>query len=175
MFADSIVFICAHNIDGCMGFIINKPHELTLDGLLDRVDGVEHDAIASANSLVSPHQLIRMGGPVDENRGFILHSSDYEADATIPVTEDISLTSTLSILHDIANQRGPRQAMVSLGYAAWEYNQLEQEIADNDWLTLDTLPDDLVFNDQLIDKYDDALGMIGIRSRALYVSEPGHA
>ncbi|MEM1378542.1 MAG: YqgE/AlgH family protein, partial [Pseudomonadota bacterium] len=118
VFTDAIVFICAHNEDGCMGFIINKPHEISLSGLLRRVDGMERQPSDVIDELISEHQTVRLGGPIDENRGFILHSTDYEVEATIPVTPEIALTSTLSILRDISNGIGPRQAMISLGYAS---------------------------------------------------------
>ncbi|MEN0001730.1 MAG: YqgE/AlgH family protein [Pseudomonadota bacterium] len=174
MFGGTIIYVCAHNADGCMGFIVNKAHKITLSELMSRVGDNEdappiHEAVNYAG-----HAAVRVGGPVDENRGFILHSSEYELDATIPITPDISLTSTREALLDLAQLRGPRQAVVSLGYASWGANQLESEISKNYWLTLDACTK-LIFDDQLDNKYDTALGLIGIHSRASYVSEPGHA
>ncbi|MEL6203114.1 MAG: YqgE/AlgH family protein [Pseudomonadota bacterium] len=176
MFGDSLIYICAHSKDGCMGFIVNKPHEMVLDELISRVD-VSSPALAARTQpldLTAKDRQLRVGGPVDENRGFILHSGDYEAESTIVINSDVSLTSTISALEDVAEYRGPRDSVISLGYSSWGANQLEDELSKNFWLTLDG-PKDLIFDQQLETKYDSALAMIGITSKAAFVAEPGHA
>ncbi|MEO1701222.1 MAG: YqgE/AlgH family protein [Pseudomonadota bacterium] len=174
LFGDTLVYVCSHSDDGCMGFIVNKPHQMRLNELIRKVDV----SPSQVRQLVSHTDVgirsLRVGGPVDENRGFILHSTDYEVESTIQINEEVSLTSTLTALEDVASKRGPRQAAVSLGYSSWAANQLEDELTKNFWLILDG-PNELIFSDDLEPKYDLALGMIGIRSRAAFVSEPGHA
>ena len=157
-----------------MGFIVNKPHQMTLYELIKKVDMGKAPKSRPQLRSGTDMQALRHGGPVDENRGFILHSADYEVESTIPINDEVSLTSTLSALEDVAEMRGPRRAVVSLGYSSWGANQLEDELSKNFWLMLDG-PNDLIFNDRLDLKYDQALGIIGIHSRAAFIPEPGHA
>ncbi|MEO1747161.1 MAG: YqgE/AlgH family protein, partial [Pseudomonadota bacterium] len=101
-------------------------------------------------------------------------ATSSNADTVEVINPDVSLTSTVSALEDVAEYRGPRDSVISLGYSSWGANQLEDELSKNFWLTLDG-PKDLIFDQQLETKYDTALAMIGITSKASFVSEPGHA
>jgi putative transcriptional regulator len=136
-FAGSLVCLCAHSSAGAMGLILNQPiPKLSFEALLKQI-GVEP---------LPPVRSIRMvnGGPVEEGRGFVLHSAEWQAEGSMPVTRDVTLTASLDVLKAIASGGGPRQGLLALGYAGWGAGQLEREIARNDWLHV--APDeDLIF------------------------------
>ena len=96
---------------------------------------------------------MRNGGPVDRSRGFVLHSGDYTVESSLPVSDDICLTATVDILRAISAGRGPRHALMALGYAGWGAGQLENEIAENGWLTCPASPE-LLFDADIDRKYD---------------------
>jgi putative transcriptional regulator len=117
---------------------------------------------------------VLQGGPVDTGRGFVLHSSDfYIKDATLKIAEGICLTATIDILKAIAKGVGPKHAILALGYAGWAPGQLENEIQENGWLHCDADPD-LIFGDDIEDKYSRALRKIGI-DPGMLSNEAGHA
>jgi len=136
-FAGSLVCLCAHSPAGAMGLILNQPiPKLSFEALLKQI-GVEP---------LPPARVIRMvnGGPVEEGRGFVLHSAEWQAEGSMPVTGEVTLTASLDVLQAIARGGGPRQGLLALGYAGWGAGQLEREIARNDWLHV--APDeDLIF------------------------------
>lgn len=136
-FAGSLICLCAHSSAGAMGLILNQPiPKLSFEALLKQI-GVEP---------LPPVRSIRMvnGGPVEEGRGFVLHSAEWQAEGSMPVTRDVTLTASLDVLKAIASGGGPRQGLLALGYAGWGAGQLEREIARNDWLHV--APDeDLIF------------------------------
>ncbi|MBS0273434.1 MAG: YqgE/AlgH family protein [Proteobacteria bacterium] len=154
-FEKSVIFMCAHSADGAMGLIINKPIEgLGFHELVKNLD-----IRATSNTPDSP---VLFGGPVDTGRGFVLHSSDYmSANATMPVTKDISLTATLDILKAIAEGRGPEQSAFTLGYAGWGPGQIENEIRLNGWVHCDA-DSRIVFETQMNSKWSAALRKLGI-------------
>lgn len=171
-FARSVVYICAHSDAGAMGFIINRPQPVTFADLLLHLELIDrNDAIMLPDH--ARHFPIQCGGPVDQSRGFVLHSDDYLSDSSIPVSDDISLTATLDIVRAISDGRGPRNATMMLGYAGWGPGQLEQEIARNGWLHC-AATEDLIFDRFLDDKYDRALAMMGINP-AMLSMDVGHA
>ncbi len=171
-FARSVVYVCAHSANGAMGFIINKAQPFTFASLLTQLD-----IVSDENEIRLPRKgqevSVCMGGPVEKARGFVLHSSDYDSDSTVPVSEDISLTPTLDILKAISRGVGPTTAIMVLGYSGWSAGQLEAEIAANGWLTCEA-DVDIVFAPELDDKYNRALGLLGIDPLFLN-SEAGHA
>jgi putative transcriptional regulator len=172
-FDRSVVFLCAHSQEGAMGFIINQELESPAipDFLMqleiineDEVDGIP-DELAKA--------ALNVGGPVEPGRGFVLHSYEYESDATLDVTDTVRLTATLDILRLIATGKGPKNCLVALGYAGWSAGQLEDEISSNGWLTVDA--DDLIIFDQdHTKKYERSLKLLGVDA-ALLSSDAGHA
>ncbi|HMQ57084.1 MAG TPA: YqgE/AlgH family protein [Rhizobiaceae bacterium] len=171
-FERTVIYICAHNDEGAMGFIINDSQSITFPELLVQtgiVDDKEQIKLPAAARLLP----VRRGGPVDESRGFVLHSQDYHSGATLPVSEQICLTSTVDILRAISQGRGPKKAMMALGYSGWGAGQLESEIANNGWLTCPANPD-LVFDIDDETKYDRIFRMMGISPGSLS-SEVGHA
>lgn len=154
-FEQSVVFMCAHSDDGAMGLIVNKRAEdLKLGDLLAQL-GIE----AGQRPIEMP---VHVGGPVEHGRGFVLHSDDYGSNSsTLRVDQGFGMTATLDILEDIANGRGPKAAILALGYAGWGPGQLEGEIQQNGWLTCDATPD-LVFAADDGAKWKQALAVLGI-------------
>ncbi|MGI3169216.1 YqgE/AlgH family protein [Pseudooceanicola sp. C21-150M6] len=149
-FDRSVILLCAHSEEGAMGLIVNLPtDEVTLADLADQLDlDMEED---------QSDMPVYSGGPVEQERGFVLHSSEYSsAISTMPVTEDICLTGTLDILEDLSEGTGPDVAMVFLGYCGWGPGQLEAEIAQNAWLIGDA-PMRLIFATPDAAKWEAAL------------------
>lgn len=117
-FARSVVYICAHSDAGAMGFIINRPQQITFTDILLHLKLVDsNDAIMLPNR--TRDFPIQSGGPVETGRGFVLHSDDYGSESSIPVSDEISLTATLDIVRAISNGHGPKRATMLLGYAGW--------------------------------------------------------
>ena len=165
-FERSVIYICVHNEDGAMGLVVNRLSEdLTFPDLLEQV-GVE---LTSENVSMPIH----IGGPVEAGMGFVLHTSDYVQGSTIQVNDTISLTHTVEILKDIADGRGPRQAILALGYAGWGAGQLDGEIQENSWLNV--LADEgLIFEGSQRDKWQRSIAKLGV-DVSLLSGEAGHA
>jgi len=173
-FAGSVIYMCAHSGQGAMGLIINqKARDISFGELL-----VQTRVLKDASALRLPPPIrgmpVHVGGPVDIERGFVLHSAEYAADnSTMAIDDGVSLTSTIDILRAIANGRGPDRALLALGYAGWSAGQLERELQANGWLHCEATPE-LVFDVSIEEKYARALSTIGIDPAQL-VSEAGHA
>ncbi len=173
-FARSVIYVCAHSTDGAMGIIVNQPAEhISFPDLL-----VQLDVIPAADLIQLPmcagDVKVLKGGPVDTQRGFVLHSSDfYIENSTLPIDEGICLTATLDILKAIARGDGPKSAILALGYAGWAPGQLENEIQHNGWLHC-SADSELVFGGDIVGKYDKALKKIGVHLGMLS-TEAGHA
>ncbi|MCL2430316.1 MAG: YqgE/AlgH family protein [Alphaproteobacteria bacterium] len=137
-FTQSVIFVCAHTPEGAMGIVVNRPLEApSFDDLLKQLE----------ISPVPPARRIRLcaGGPVDNARGFVLHTSDWTSDASLQVDDQLSLTASLDVLKAIAEGGGPRQGILALGYAGWGPGQLDAELTNNVWLSVS--PDEtLVFD-----------------------------
>lgn len=166
-FDRSVVYMCAHSSDGAMGLIVNKPMEqLSFVDLLVQLEIIPEERRIRLPSPMSGMKVHR-GGPVDTSRGFVLHSSDFHLDnATLPISEELSLTATLEILKAIAEGRGPERSLLTLGYAGWAPGQLEAEIQQNGWLTSDADPA-LIFEADDSRRYGLALAQLGIDIAAL--------
>lgn len=165
-FAKSVIYMCAHNADGAMGLVVNRAiNDVTFPELLKQL-GIETGDEA-------PSMAIQFGGPVEEGRGFVLHSADYIHDTTMVVEDDVALTATVDILRDIALGHGPQCSLLALGYAGWGPGQLDQEILQNGWLSVkaDT---DLLFATDIQLKWSRALEKLGI-DLSLLSEEAGHA
>jgi len=171
-FARSVIYICAHSPEGAMGLIINQPQPMRFPDLLVQL-GLVSEQEAIRLPATAQDFLIRNGGPVDRSRGFVLHSDDFTVESSMPISEEVCLTATIDILRAISAGRGPRRALMALGYAGWGAGQLEQEIADNGWLTCASDPD-LLFDSDLDRKYDRVLATLGIDLAHLSHSA-GHA
>ncbi len=165
-FEKAVIYICAHNEDGAMGLVVNRLIEsMTFPEMLKQLD-IEPS---------EPEDVIRvlLGGPVDQARGFVLHSPDYLQDASMVVDDDVALTATIDILRAIADGAGPRNRLLALGYAGWGPGQLDSEILHNGWLNV-SADDDLVFGEDLDAKWERAMAKIGI-DPLLLSDDAGHA
>ena len=165
-FEKSVIYMCAHNSDGAMGLVINRAIDsLTFQELLEQLE------IDSGSG--GDQTRVLFGGPVEQARGFVLHSSDYLQDASLVVDDNVVLTATIDILRAIADGTGPNNCLLALGYAGWGAGQLDSEIKSNGWLSVDA-DEDLVFGCDLDDKWERAMTKIGIDPRMLSDSA-GHA
>jgi putative transcriptional regulator len=166
-FEKSVVFLCAHSTDGALGLIVNKPsREIRFRDLLEQLD------IVPAGD--PPALKIHFGGPVENGRGFVLHTADYASDSsTLVVDPRFGMTATIDILKEIAQGRGPSSALLALGYAGWGPGQLESEIQANGWLVCDA-SDEIVFGASDAGKWTAALATLGVDALALS-SAGGHA
>ena len=160
-FERAVVLICAHNEDHAMGLAVNRPVDgLTVPDLLGRL-GVE-------TSIILPDELVLFGGPVERERGFVLHTDDYlTPQSSIEVGDGVALTATREVLEAMADaDQKPRRAVLALGYAGWDGGQLERELQDNVWLTCD--PDEaLLFGSDHEHKWGQALAKIGVSPERL--------
>ena len=154
-FERAVILMVSHSEDEAMGIAVNRPMEgLALSTLLDKL-GVSSSIIAD--------QTVLIGGPMERERGFVLHTDDYTtAGGTLPVSDGLSMTATREVLEAMGGaQGGPRQAVLALGCAGWGSGQLEQELRDNVWLIVE--PDEaLVFDDDHETKWSRALAKLGV-------------
>ena len=162
-FERAVLYVCAHSDEHAMGLAVNRPVEgLTVPDLLERL-GVESD-------IRLPPNLVLLGGPVEKERGFVLHTDDYVAEgSSIPVGDGVSLTATREVLQALASKERPRKSLLALGYAGWGPGQLEREVRDNVWLVCD--PDEaLIFGDDHDHTWSRALERIGVSAAWLSAS-----
>ncbi len=154
-FTKAVIYMCAHSDEGGMGLIVNKPQKnLKFSALLDQMS-------IPASPLMRDIQ-VHYGGPVDGQRGFVLHSNDYESyTGTLHVDETFCMTATIEVLEDIAKGEGPATSMLALGYAGWAPGQLEYEIGQNGWLTCPP-SDEIVFGSDNATKWTAALKLLGV-------------
>jgi putative transcriptional regulator len=173
-FARSLVYICAHSAEGAMGIVVNHPApNINFPDLLVKLDVIPAADLIRLPSRAGVVKVMR-GGPVETERGFVLHSADFFIEnSTLPIDEGICLTATIDILKAIARGDGPASAILALGYAGWAPGQLESEIQGNGWLHCAADPD-LIFGADVGSKYDRALKKIGI-DLGMLSSEAGHA
>lgn len=166
-FKRSVILVCAHSEEYAMGLVLNKPMEgLVLPDLLDQL-GID-------SSIELPERSVLDGGPVGNDRGFVLHSRDYQCDgATLDVGADVCLTATRDVLHAIASHHAPRDATLALGYSGWGPGQLEMELQENAWL-IGTPDHQILFGEDHSEKWNHALDLIGVPSGRLQ-SSPGRA
>jgi putative transcriptional regulator len=173
-FSRSVVYVCAHSSEGAMGIIVNHPApNINFSELL-----VKLNVIPAADVIQLPGRAgvvkVMRGGPVETERGFVLHSADFFIDnSTLPIDEGICLTATIDILKAIARGEGPASAILALGYAGWAPGQLETEIQGNGWLHCTADPE-LIFGTDIGGKYEKALKKIGI-DLGMLSNEAGHA
>lgn len=128
-FAKSVTFICSHSEEGAMGIVINRPTDMTYETLFDKVNIKLEDTSIAQNSVL-------FGGPVQPERGFVLHEPFGDWDSSIIINDKTALTTSKDILEAVAMGAGPKKLLFSLGYAGWTPNQLEQEIVQNSWLSV---------------------------------------
>src|SRR6266403_3076453 len=152
-FARSVIYVCAHSTEGAMGIVVNQPAaHISFADLLVQLEVIPAAELITLPSGAGGVKVLK-GGPVDTQRGFVLHSSDFVIEnSTLPIDEGICLTATLDILKAIARGDGPASAVLALGYAGWAPGQLESEIHQNGWLHCAADPD-LIFGTDTEAKY----------------------
>ncbi len=174
-FAKSVVYLCEHSPRGAMGLVINKPSDISLKSLFDKVDL----PLRRADLSESP---VFQGGPVQTERGFVLHEAFVSSDidpsesvyaSTMAIPGGLEMTTSKDVLEAISSGAGPQRVLVSLGYSAWGEGQLEAELGENSWLTVEA---DLavIFDTPVAQRYDQALLLLGLQSWMLS-PEAGHA
>ena len=170
-FAKTVTFICTHNQDGAMGIVVNRLTDITLANLFEQI---KLDAVLP--KLLE--KTVHYGGPVQVERGFILHTPLKEYNSTIIVNNHVSLTTSKDILEEVANDNGPQKLLIALGYVGWSAGQLEQEMARNAWLSVEVTDsksvNTLIFDAPNTEKYEFALQLLGLNLANLS-HNAGHA
>jgi putative transcriptional regulator len=169
--------LCEHNDEGALGMIINKPTDMTMDILFERID-LELEIAPDLSAF--DHKPVMFGGPVQVERGFVLHSCTGQAgqfaspfSSMMKITDEIALTTSKDVLEAVASGRGPKHILVTLGCAGWSAGQLEDEIARNGWLTVPADPS-IIFDMPIEERFAAAMKLLGIDPLTL-AGEAGHA
>lgn len=166
-FERTVIYMCAHSEQGAIGLVINR--RATDISFLELLSQLRIDVDSPPQE-----QPIFIGGPVETERGFVLHSTDYfSEDTTLKTSDEIGLTATLDILRTMAQGKGPDRTLLAIGYAGWAPGQLELEIQSNGWLNCDA-DNDIIFDTQTEDKWERAIAKLGI-DISLLSSDFGHA
>jgi putative transcriptional regulator len=166
-FAGTVVYVCEHSAQGALGVVINRPKELTFDELFQRV-GLKLEIEEFAG------RPVLFGGPVQTDRGFVLHDdTDSQYDSTLVVGDGLVLTMSKDVLQAVAEGSGPKRLLVTLGHAGWGQGQLEQELAANAWLTVAADPH-VVFEVPLKERFSAAMHLLGV-DPAMLSGQAGHA
>ena len=179
LFGRSVVFMCEHSERGALGLVINKPSDIRLPRLFEKIDL----PMGRADLQDTP---VFQGGPVQTERGFVLHDpvvmapseGSEGADAsvyasTLVVPGGLEMTTSRDVLEALSSGAGPRRVLISLGYASWGEGQLESELSENTWLTVPASVD-VIFDVPMAERYDRALDLLGLKSWMLS-PEAGHA
>lgn len=164
-FTRSVTLVCEHNEHGALGVVVNRPLDMTVDEVLHQFGLATTDAaVASAH--------VFHGGPVQTERGFVIHDGERDYDGTLRVGPDLAVTTSRDVLAAMATGAGPSHTLVALGYAGWAGGQLEQEMAENSWLSV---PVDaaILFDVAAADRWTAAAALLGVDLRLLY--QVGHA
>ena len=160
LFGRSVVFMCEHSERGALGLVINKPSDILLPRLFEKVD------LPMGRDDLLAHPVFQ-GGPVQTERGFVLHeavSGEGESvyASTLSIPGGLEMTTSKDVLEAMASGAGPRRVFVSLGYASWGQGQLESEITENSWLTVEADPS-LIFDAPVSERYERAMGLLGLQ------------
>jgi len=170
-FSKSVTFICTHNQDGAMGVMINRPTDLSYETLFEKIK------VDLAQSELAENTVLH-GGPVQPERGFVLHEHSGEWDSTLSIAENTALTTSKDILESVAIGTGPKKMLLALGYAGWTAGQLEQEIAANSWLSVQAKDGEtlhkILFECKAEDKLNASLALLGVNP-AMLSDVAGHA
>ena len=153
-FHKTVTYICAHNDEGAMGIVINRPLNFALGEVLSQME------LSSSNNNVLSLPVYH-GGPVQTDRGFVLHTMPKDWESSIRVSDNISVTTSRDILESIAGGNGPERALIALGYAGWAAGQLEQELKENVWLN-GPAETDIIFNTPFNRRWEKSAELLGI-------------
>lgn len=157
-FSRTLTYICEHNADGAIGIIVNRPMDMNLAGLFERVSIPLEDEQAEARFASLP---VYFGGPVQTDRGFVLHRPAGLWQSSLGINDEIALTSSRDILQAMGSTGAPSEVLVSLGYAGWTAGQLEWELAQNSWLTVEA-DVDIIFNVPPEERLPAAMQLLGV-------------
>jgi len=170
-FAGTVVYLCEHTEKGALGLVINKPIDITLKNLFEKVElSLDREDLVAAP--------VYFGGPVQTERGFVLHEptgSDAEGgyNSSLKIEGGLEMTTSKDVLEALANGAGPKKVLVTLGYSGWAAGQLEDEISNNGWINVQAEPG-IIFDTPVSERYDKALSLLGIDAGMLS-SAAGHA
>jgi putative transcriptional regulator len=165
-FAKTLTFVCEHNEQGALGVVVNRPIDMTLQTLLEQVSiPLDSDVFKSIP--------LHFGGPVQVDRGFVLHTPLGEWQSTLAVNSEVGLTTSKDILQAVARGEGPKQILVTLGYAGWAPGQLEHELSQNAWLTVHAKPE-VIFELPSEERLPAARSLLGV-DYARLSEQAGHA
>lgn len=165
-FYRTVTFVCEHSTEGAMGIVINRTTELRLGDILVQLD------IAAADKSLA-ERPVYLGGPVQNNRGFVIHEPLGDWESTLPVSDTVGVSTSRDILAAIAAHRGPDRYLIALGYAGWGAGQLEREMVENSWLS-SPANREILFELPLDQRWTAAAGLVGVDLTTLS-SEAGHA
>jgi putative transcriptional regulator len=170
IFGGTVIYVCEHNDKGAMGLVINRPTDMTIAQLYQRID-MQLETIPQSHPI--GQRPVMFGGPVQSDRGFVLHAPAGEYSSSLIIAEDIAFTTSRDVLEALATGEMPDQFLLSIGYAGWDAGQLEQEILDNGWLTV-VADKHILFDVPLEDKLLATMNLLGIDPLML-APQAGHA
>ncbi|NYT66618.1 YqgE/AlgH family protein [Alcaligenaceae bacterium] len=165
--ANTLIYVCEHNEQGALGLVVNRPTDITVGDLLQRIDldlSLEIGAVQ--------HAPVFFGGPVQTDRGFVLHAPEGGYTSSVQLG-GLALTTSRDVLQDVSQGQGPVKILVTLGYAGWDAGQLESEMAQNAWLNV-AANNTILFDTPSEERYSAALAQLGIDPMML-VGDAGHA
>ena len=164
-FSRTVTYVCEHSDQGAMGLVVNRPTGLLLGEIFDQLD-------IHVSDLQAARQPVYHGGPVQPDRGFVLHTGDHGYDSTVRLNDEISITTSQDILRAIAAGEGPPQILIALGYAGWGKGQLENELAQNSWLSAPA-SSEILFNTPYELRWHAAARLLGV-DMDLLPTQAGH-
>lgn len=170
-FDRTVIYMCEHSASGALGLIVNRTADVKVSEILDKM-AAENDSITYQPS-ARADQAVLLGGPVQIERGFVLHAPFQKYASTVRISERLGLTSSRDILEDWAQGQGPEHMLLALGYAGWSAGQLEEELANNAWLTVPA-DEHVLFETLPSEKYAQAMRLLGI-SETMISGTAGHA
>ena len=165
-FSGTVVYCCEHSEQGALGLVINRPTDIDLKSLFERIDlKLDSETLSSLP--------VYFGGPVQTERGFVLHEPAGEYTSSMAVPGGLEMTTSKDVLEAVASGKGPKKFLLTLGHAGWSAGQLEEEISKNGWLTVEANPS-IVFDVPAEQRLEAALGLLGV-SLTMLSGEAGHA
>lgn len=163
-FKDSVIYICSHDSSGAMGLVINK--QMVKSGMAFQLSDMLSNIGIEGDVRVADTPVLE-GGPVDIDRGFVLHSADYfKTETSLKLTNTLNLTSTKDVLEALVKDNAPAKAMLAVGYSGWGAGQIERELQDNAWIVADA-DEGIIFDTDLNGKWIKALASLGIKPEML--------
>jgi putative transcriptional regulator len=159
IFSKSVIFVASHNHTGSIGVVVNNPINKIQSSII-------LNALSKDDLMINNNIQVYFGGPVEQNRGFILHTNDYKADPIFELQNNLVLSSNIDILRDIATGTGPSNSLFTIGCAGWASGQLEREISENHWL-ISPFSEKIIFDNNNSEKWNLAMKNLGVKDYAL--------